>query len=85
MIERRTKQADAVDYHVGKRVQARRRETGISQTELADCLGVTFQQIQKYEKGRNRISAGRLFHIAEKLKVPVAYFYEAIPVEAISS
>jgi len=60
---------------IAKRVRALRLQRGISQTELGNVLNVTFQQIQKYETGTNRISAGRLQQIAEVLDVPVAYFY----------
>jgi len=68
--------ADAVDLHVGLRVRSRRTQLGISQTGLADALGITFQQIQKYEKGKNRISSSRLHDIAKVLKVTPPYFFE---------
>ena len=68
---------DKVDKAVGARVRLRRMELGVSQSALGDALGVTFQQIQKYEKGTNRISASRLQRIADELKVPVAFFFGA--------
>jgi transcriptional regulator with XRE-family HTH domain len=66
---------DPQDIEVGKRVRAMRLERGMSQTNLADKLGLTFQQVQKYEKGTNRIGAGRLHRIAEILGVPVATMF----------
>lgn len=66
---------DPVDTHVGKRVRLRREELGLSQTALGERLDVTYQQVQKYEKGANRISASRLALIAEVLRVPVSYFF----------
>src|SRR5437016_2862183 len=66
---------DPRDLEVAKRVRALRLQRGISQTELGGVLDVTFQQVQKYETGTNRISAGRLQQIAEVLDVPVTYFY----------
>jgi transcriptional regulator with XRE-family HTH domain len=67
---------DPRDTEIAKRVRALRLERGLSQTELGEVLGVTFQQVQKYERGTNRISAGRLYRIAEVLDVPVSFFYE---------
>ncbi len=64
-----------MDEHVGSRISARRRLLQLSQKEMADALGVTFQQVQKYEKGINRIGAGRLFNIAQLLGVDVDYFF----------
>jgi transcriptional regulator with XRE-family HTH domain len=66
---------DPTDAEVAKRVRALRLQRGLSQTELSDALGVTFQQVQKYERGANRISAGRLFRIAKVLDVPVSFFF----------
>ena len=66
---------DPIDAEVAKRVRALRLQRGLSQTELSDALGVTFQQVQKYERGAYRISAGRLFRIAKVLDVPVAFFF----------
>jgi transcriptional regulator with XRE-family HTH domain len=65
-----------IDRHVGGRVRLRRTLIGMSQEQLGAKLGLTFQQIQKYEKGSNRISASRLWEIASALEVPISYFYE---------
>ena len=70
------KQANPVDANVGHRVRLRRMLVGMSQERLGDLLGLTFQQVQKYEKGVNRIGAGRLFEVAGILGVPVSFFYE---------
>lgn len=67
-----------MDAHVGGRICARRRLLQLSQKEMADSLGITFQQVQKYEKGVNRIGAGRLFNIAQLLGVDVDYFFEDV-------
>ena len=72
------------DVEVGRRIRARRVEFGMSQTDLGKPLGVTFQQIQKYEKGTNRVSAGRLKHISRLLQVPMAFFYDSDEVEPSS-
>lgn len=66
---------DPRDAEIGKRIRALRLERGLSQTELGNLLGVTFQQIQKYEKGANRVAAGRLQRVAEALEVPITFFY----------
>jgi len=66
----------AADREIGRRLKIRRLDLGISQTAVADALGLTFQQVQKYEKGANRISAGRLQRLAEILDVSIAYFYD---------
>jgi transcriptional regulator with XRE-family HTH domain len=71
------KHANPVDTHVGSRVRLRRMLIGMSQERLGELLGLTFQQVQKYEKGVNRIGAGRLFDIARILGVPIDYFYES--------
>jgi len=65
-----------VDVHVGSRVRLRRVVLGLSQEKLGEAIGLTFQQVQKYERGANRIGASRLFDLARVLDVPVAYFYE---------
>src|ERR1700730_6758552 len=70
------KSPNPTDRHVGSRVCMRRKMLSMSQTELADAVGVTFQQIQKYEKGTNRISASRLQQIARFLQVPISFFFE---------
>src|SRR6187549_3051853 len=67
-----------VDSYVGGRVRMRRKMMGMSQQGLGEALGITFQQIQKYEKGTNRIGASRLQHISEILKVPVSFFFEGV-------
>jgi transcriptional regulator with XRE-family HTH domain len=71
-----------VDVHVGNRMRMRRMLIGMSQEKLGERLGLTFQQVQKYEKGTNRVSASRLFHVAQVLAVPVQYFYEDLPAGA---
>jgi len=73
------KSPNPIDVHVGSRVRLRRMMLGMSQEKLGDQLGITFQQIQKYEKGTNRIGASRLQHIATVLNVPVAFFFEDAP------
>lgn len=73
------KQPNPIDIHVGSRVRLRRMMLSMSQEKLGDSLGITFQQIQKYEKGTNRIGASRLQHIARVLSVPVAFFFEDAP------
>ena len=70
------KRATPVDKHVGIRLRMRRTLLGLSQTALADSLDLTFQQVQKYEKGSNRIGASRLYQISRVLDVPVSYFFE---------
>ena len=73
------KQPNPIDIHVGSRVRLRRMMLGMSQEKLGESLGITFQQIQKYEKGTNRIGASRLQHIARVLTVPVSFFFEDAP------
>jgi transcriptional regulator with XRE-family HTH domain len=73
------KEPRAVDKYVGSRIKMRRLILGISQDDLARKVGVTFQQVQKYEKGINRISSGRLQEIAGALKVPIWFFFENAP------
>jgi transcriptional regulator with XRE-family HTH domain len=72
------KQASEIDAHVGHRIRMRRMLLGMSQEKLGNLLGLTFQQVQKYERGVNRIGAGRLFEIARILGVKIEYFYEGI-------
>ncbi|MBP7253148.1 MAG: helix-turn-helix transcriptional regulator [Alphaproteobacteria bacterium] len=67
---------DPIDIHVGKRLRQRRMLVGMSQERLGEAVGLTFQQIQKYERGTNRMGASRIFRFAEILSVPVAYFFE---------
>ena len=68
-----------IDKHVGRRVRMRRLMLGMSQQKLADAFELTFQQVQKYEKGTNRISASRLQQIANTLQVPATFFFEDAP------
>lgn len=77
--DRGARRANPIDCHVGSRVRMRRMLLGMSQEKLAEHLGLTFQQIQKYEKGVNRIGASRLFDLAHVLGVGVDYFYEDAP------
>ena len=74
-----------VDVHVGARLRIRRTLLGMSQTTLGEAIGLTFQQMQKYEKGTNRISASRLFDLARVLDVPIEYFFGDMPAEAMGS
>ena len=73
------KAPNPIDKHVGSRVRMRRMMLGMSQEKLGDALGLTFQQVQKYEKGTNRIGASRLQQISQILQVPVAFFFEGAP------
>lgn len=75
----------AIDVEVGSRVRVRRKILGMSQTQLAESLGVTFQQVQKYEKGSNRIGASRLQNMAEILSVPISYFFGESALSSIGS
>ena len=68
-----------VDTHVGSRIRVRRKVAGLTQEDLAHALGLTFQQVQKYERGANRVSASKLFGIAGVLQVPVSYFFDGLP------
>ena len=73
--EKRPKIPNLVDTYVGSRIRQRRRTLGLSQEKLGETLGITFQQVQKYEKGVNRIGASRLAYIAACLNVPISYFF----------
>jgi transcriptional regulator with XRE-family HTH domain len=75
---RATNRGTDVDRFVGTRIRERRVMLGLSQQQMAQLIGVTYQQAHKYERGINRISAGRLFEIARVLRVPVGYFYEGL-------
>jgi transcriptional regulator with XRE-family HTH domain len=68
----------SIDSHVGTRIRERRVMLGLTQQQLADLIGVTYQQAHKYERGINRVSAGRLFEIARVLSVPIGFFYEGV-------
>ncbi len=80
-----SKTPDPVDVHVGARLRYRRMLIGKSQEALGEELGLTFQQIQKYEKGQNRIGASRLYYLARALDVPVDFFFEALPPTGFAS
>jgi transcriptional regulator with XRE-family HTH domain len=77
-----SKSPDPIDRHVGSRVRMQRKMLGMSQERLGDAVGVTFQQVQKYEMGTNRIGASRLQQISGSLQVPVAFFFEGAPLPA---
>ena len=70
---------DPIDVHVGQRLRLRRNLLGMSQQKLGEAVGLTFQQIQKYERGANRMGASRLYQFGRLLEVPVAFFFEDIP------
>ena len=76
---------DGVDVHVGQRLKVRRKLLGLSQEKLAETIGLTFQQIQKYERGMNRISAGRLYQFSKVLEVPISFFFENLKQSASNS
>lgn len=73
-----------IDVHVGKRLRLRRTMMGLSQEAIAKAVGITFQQVQKYEKGSNAMNASRLYEFAQFMQVPVAYFFEGIENSALS-
>jgi transcriptional regulator with XRE-family HTH domain len=74
-----TKAPNPIDKHVGSRIRLRRMMLGMSQGTLGSALGLTFQQVQKYEKGANRVGASRLQQLSQTLQVPVAFFFEGAP------
>jgi len=74
-----------IDVHVGNRVRMRRMLIGMSQEKLGEALGLTFQQVQKYEKGANRVSASRLYQMASSLGVPIQFFFDDMPTSTHSS
>ena len=76
---------DPVDVHVGSRVRLRRTLLGMSQGKLGEAIGLTFQQIQKYERGANRISASTLYRLSQVLDVPVSFFFDGMPPSAAST
>ncbi|MGV1952329.1 helix-turn-helix domain-containing protein [Agrobacterium vitis] len=82
MLENK-KKPNPIDIHVGSRIRLRRTMLGMSQEKLGESLGITFQQIQKYEKGTNRVGASRLQNISSILNVPVSFFFEDAPGEQI--
>src|SRR5207248_9914204 len=75
---KRGRSTAAIDDHVGARIRERRIMLGLTQQQLADLIGVTYQQAHKYERGINRVSAGRLYEMAQVLSVPVSYFFDGI-------
>ena len=77
-VRRSTSRTQDIDRHVGARIRERRIMLGLTQQQLADLIGVTYQQAHKYERGINRVSAGRLFEVAQVLGVPVSYFFEGL-------
>lgn len=79
ITETKTKgKASSIDVHVGKRLRQRRTLMGMTQEKLADALEITFQQIQKYERGANRVSAGKLYQISKVLQTNISYFFEGV-------
>ncbi len=88
MIERRLPKnvvtengPDPIDVHVGQRIRLRRNLVGMTQEQLASAVGVTFQQVQKYERGFNRVSASRLYDIGHVLSVPISFFFQDVSVQ----
>lgn len=79
-----TGQPNPIDVHVGNRIRLRRTLLGLSQEKMASLLGLTFQQVQKYERGMNRVGASRLWDISRVLEVPVGFFYEDMDQEVAS-
>ncbi len=77
-MKRSTNRTQDIDRHVGARIRERRIMLGLTQQQLADLIGVTYQQAHKYERGINRVSAGRLFEIARVLSVPVSYVFDGL-------
>lgn len=76
--------AKRVDEHVGERIRARRTELGLTQEQLANSLGISYQQVQKYETGANRVSAGRVYEMAQKLQIDVSFFFEGLEPTSLS-
>src|ERR1043165_9958176 len=81
-VSPRKRRAGVEDVEIGRKIRALRLERGLSQSDLAKAIGLTFQQVQKYEKGTNRVSAGRLQQIADFLDVPITYFYGGLGARA---
>lgn len=81
----RERAPNPIDQYVGARIRARRKVLGVSQEKLADQLGLTFQQVQKYERGTNRVSASKLYEIARALKASITYFFEELGDPALGS
>jgi len=78
MAREKIEEPHLVDRHVGRRVQEKRLDLGLTQTALARAVGVSFQQVQKYEKGSNRVSASKLFEMAEFMKVDIPFFFDGL-------
>jgi len=77
-LSRRSGGTHPIDVHIGSRIRLRRTTLGLSQATLGEAIGITFQQVQKYERGANRIGAGRLLEVARVLDVPIGFFYDDI-------
>ncbi len=78
MINDAERSPNPIDIHVGRRVRQRRKTLGVTQERLAEDLGLTFQQVQKYERGANRVSASKLYEIARSLRTSIGYFFEGL-------
>jgi transcriptional regulator with XRE-family HTH domain len=78
------KSTSPADKYIASHIRTRRRALGMSQGTLGEALGLTFQQVQKYEQGTNRIGAGRLLHVAHVLDVPITFFFEGAPVPKVN-
>jgi transcriptional regulator with XRE-family HTH domain len=85
MADQSKKKPNPIDAHVGARIRMRRNMLGMSQEKLGESLGITFQQIQKYEKGTNRVGASRLQAIASIMEVPPAFFFENAPTDELTA
>ncbi len=83
--EQAASRPNPIDVHVGQQIKQRRSALGISQEQLATALGISFQQVQKYERGLNRVGASRLHDLTRALDVPIGYFFEDAPGSAMSS
>lgn len=82
-LSKRGEGPNPIDVHVGQRLRLRRTLLGLSQETLGEAVGITFQQLQKYERGANRISASRLFNLSQVLGVPVTFFFEDLPAQGV--
>jgi transcriptional regulator with XRE-family HTH domain len=82
-LSKRGEGPNPIDIHVGQRLRLRRTLLGLSQETLGEAVGITFQQLQKYERGANRISASRLFNLSQVLGVPVTFFFDDLPVQDV--
>jgi transcriptional regulator with XRE-family HTH domain len=77
-LEETDRVPNPIDRHVGLRIRMRRKELGMSQERLAECIGLTFQQVQKYERAANRVSASKLWEVARALNIQIGYFYDGL-------